>query len=235
VRFFDSKYWGWCFFKNIIKLFVLFVLFSCRGIGKYGVSRILDLGDCVKGNLGYGVGLTLEVKATDWFAPGLGYMSYQKVFGWDNRYRFGKWEEWVVINTPRSVWESSFLFDSDTNGLESTYQSESTSIVKLALASVFLANERWVREPLTKKVSIELYSLFNFSELSKYWRIIEPSNTMLKNGEIAEIKEKTIWEKGFLEIGATIGLVHFRVGLNPFESIDFFCGLLGIDLAGDDL
>jgi len=219
----------------IPKVLVLFCLISCQGIIKYGVNRVLDLGDCIKGNVGYGVGLTLEIKATDWFAPGLGYMSYQKVFGWDCRGRFGAWEEWVVINTPRSVWELSFGENAGPGGLESNNQPSTVSMVKLALASVFLANERWVREPFTKKVSIELYSLFNFSNLSKYWRLVDPSNTLLEKGEIAEITEKRIWEKGFVEIAATLGFVHFRVGMNLFESIDFIFGFFGLDLAGDDL
>jgi hypothetical protein len=37
-----------------------------------------------------------------------------------------------------------------------------------------------------------------------------------------------------LQVGATLGIVSMRVGINPLEILDFLLGFVGLDIAGDD-
>jgi hypothetical protein len=220
---------------RIAFLLTLSSLFCCQGFIDYGKNRVFDFFDCFKVNAGYGLGLTLDFKVTDWLAPGLGYMSYSKVWGWENRERSGYWEEWVVINTPRGVWELSLGANENREGFEAGISSNENKVARLALASVFLANERWLRDPGSQKVVIELYSLFNFAGISNFIRVIDPREKFLGIGEFAEIKEKKTIRKGFFEVGATVGVFHGRFGVNPFEIFDFLLGFVGIDFPEDDL
>ena len=216
----------------MLGILFLFLLNSCSSFLVYGGNRIADFFDCFKVSVGYGLGLTLDVKATDWFAPGLGYMSYSRVFGWDSRDLYGVWDEWVVINTPRGVFEANFGQDDYS---KSIYEGgDEQRVVRVALASIFLANERWTRDSSTQSAQIELYSLFNFSGIPEYIRLLDPRERFLRKGEVAEIRNKTFWEKGFVEVGATFVFVHCRFGLNLFELVDFLVGIGGGDLAQDD-
>ncbi|MFQ5504670.1 MAG: hypothetical protein ACE5F1_07740 [Planctomycetota bacterium] len=193
--------------------------------------RGLDLADCFKFNIGAGLGLAVDMRATDYFAPGLGYLSYTANVGWDDRDTHGTWKEVVVVNTPRAVWEVIGSVEEERLSSE-TMPSE--RIARLALASVFLANERWIRRDETGQVTVELYSLFNFAPVSSFLRAADPGGYLVHEGETAELKEKEFWDTGWFEIGATAGFVHLRAGVNPLQMIDFACGLLGLDPAKDD-
>lgn len=206
------------------------LLASCGSVGEYFRHRGLDLMDCVKLNVGVGIGIAVDLRATDWFAPGLGYMSYTTNFGWDDRRLHGVWEECVSINTPRAVVEAAI--GSDDDRVSPDYDA-SLAIGRLALASVFLANERWLRNPTTKEVTVDYYSLFNFAPVATFIRT-DPGRFFLKEGERAFVRSKPIWDQGWFEAGATVLFLHARAGVNAFQAVDFLAGIFGLDPAGDD-
>lgn len=211
-------------------LCALSLLQGC-GIGHYLRNRGLDFMDCFKINAGVGLGLAVDLRATDWFAPGLGYMSYTTNFGWDDRLVHGTWKECVVINTPREVVEAAI---GDPGQRDSPDYDPSISIGRLALASVFLANERWIRNPRTKAVSVEYYSLFNFAPIASFVRSADPGRFFVHEGEKVTVRDKSIWDEGWFEAGATVVFVHARIGVNLFQIADFLTGIIGIDPARDD-
>lgn len=219
------------FGRALAMLAVLGSFEGCRSVGDYLRFRGLDLADCFKFNVGAGLGLAVDMRATDYFAPGLGYLSYTANAGWDDRDTHGTWKEVVVVNTPRAVWEAMGSIEEERISSEVL---PSERIARLALASVFLANERWIRRDESGQVTVELYSLFNFSPVSSFLRVADPLGYLVQEGETAELKEKKFWDTGWFEIGATAGFVHLRAGVNPLQMIDLVFGLVGLDPAKDD-
>jgi len=203
---------------------------GCQAFDRYLHLRWLDAVDCAKANIGFGLGLAVDARVTDYFAPGLGFISYTRNYGWDDRYTFGTWEECVVIATPREVWEA-------VGGSEEERETEGVSLglrlFRLATASVFLANERWLRRE-DGQPTVEYYSLFNFSPTSVFTRATGPKAYFLKEGEVETLRYKGFWDAGWLEVGATVGIFHGRLGVNLFQIVDFAAGLIGLDPAGDD-
>ncbi len=205
---------------------------GCTAAGRWLRRRGLDLLDCVKLSAGVGYGLTADARLTDWFAPGLGFAAHIWSAGWEDREVHGVWEEWTIVNTPRAVWEAN-VGDFEESRTEPGYD-PSQRVARLALASVFLANERWIRVPATREVRIELYSLFNFANVPPYLRLADPRASLLRAGETASIHEKPFFDQGWIEAGVVAGFVGLRAGVNPFQAVDFVLGLFGLDPAGDD-
>ncbi|GEM_PF-2712881 len=220
--------------RAILGLLALSLAFlpGCGAVGAWFRRRGLDLLDCVKANVGVGLGLEADARLTDWFAPGLGFAARTWNFGWEDRNLYGSWEEWNVVNTPRAVWEAN-VGDIEESTTEPGYDPR-WSVARLAMASVFLANERWIRKPGTGVVRIELYSLFNFAPIPTFIRAADPRRSMIRSGETAVINRKSIWDQGWIELGVTPVFLHVRAGLNPFQMVDFLFGMVGLDPAGDD-
>ena len=56
---------------TIVSVTLLAATVGCAPIGEYLGARVMDLADCVKGNVGVGIGLTADVHLTDYMAPGV--------------------------------------------------------------------------------------------------------------------------------------------------------------------
>lgn len=203
---------------------------GCQAFDRYLHFRFLDVADCAKANVGFGLGLAVDARVTDYFAPGLGFISYTKNFGWDDRHTHGTWEECVVIATPRAVWETAGGTEEDR---ETEDETMGYRLFRLATSSVFLANERWTRRD-DDQVTVEYYSLFNFSPVSSFTRAAGPKAYFLRKGEVATVREKGFWNSGWFEVGATAGFFQARVGVNVFQVVDLLAGVFGFDPAGDD-
>lgn len=204
---------------------------SCSAVGDYLSWRALDLVDTFKLSAGVGPGIAVDLRATDWFAPGLGYMSYTTNVGWDDREIFGVWDECVVINTPRAVVEAAIGSQDERTSPDYDPQQR---IGRLALASVFLANERWLRNPSNGDVTVDYYSLFNFAPIASFLRQADPGRFFVKDGENVIVRSKSVWDQGWFEVGATVLVLHARAGVNLFQALDFVAGVFGLDPAGDD-
>ncbi len=89
-----------------ILLLLLPLAVGCTPLQRYFDARALDLADCAKANVGVGIGLTADAKATDVMAPGIGIVSYTVNFGHESRKVNGVWLENIVINTPRFAYEA---------------------------------------------------------------------------------------------------------------------------------
>lgn len=216
-------------FYSLVLLALL--LPSCGSLSRYLEYRGMDFLDCVKANVGAGLGFAIDLKATEYFAPGLGYMSFTGNFGWDDRYVNGVWQEAVVVNTPRAVWE---VVGSDEEERATSDVRPENRLVRLSLASLLLANERWIRMRKMDRVDVQYFSLLNFSAVPSFLRVADPSRIFLLEGEVPRQRNKSFWQKGWLEVGATVLFFHARTGVNPFEMIDFVAGIFGLDPAGDD-
>ncbi len=212
-------------------LSMLSALCGCEAMGRYAHDRMLDLVDCAKFNVGYGIGLAADLHVTDWFAPGIGYLSYTTNFGWDDRVIHGTWEECVVINTPAYAVEAVI---GDAEQRSDTDYNPVAQIRRLALAGVFLANERWIRNGRTRRVTVGHYSLFNFASVSRFLRQTDPGSFFLREGERPNDRRRSFWDRAWIEAGATVGLVQLRAGVNPLQMLDFLAGLVGLDPVGDD-
>jgi hypothetical protein len=210
---------------------VLALAASCGSVADWLTFRALDLADCGKINTGYGLGIAIDGRLTDWLAPGLGYISYTTNFGWDDRIVAGIWEECIVINTPKAVFEA--VLGSSDDHAAPDYDS-TWSVGRLALASVFLSHERWIRHPKRPEVTVDLYSLFNFGPVSDYLREADPQRYFLREGETVVWRRKPFFDQGWIELGVTAVFLHARAGVNVFQSVDFVLGLVGLDPAGDD-
>jgi hypothetical protein len=200
---------------------------SCAPVGGYFAARGLDLADCFKLSVGLGIGLAADVHVTDYMAPGLGIASYTANLGWDDRRVNGVWLESDVINTPRLAYEWAY---EDSLAADSEDSSQRL-LTGLALASLTLPNERWIRKG--SRVTVEYFSLFNFGGLGERMAARSLAGVLLGHGEQADDPGRSFWQKCFLEAGATAGVVHARVGWNPLETIDFLLGWIGLDPAGD--
>lgn len=218
--------------RKINSLFLLVLLLpSCASMGRYFKHRGMDFLDCIKANVGAGLGLAVDIKATEYFAPGLGYMSFTGNMGWDDRNLNGIWQEAVVVNTPRAVWE---VVGAKEDERATSDLKDEQRLLRLSLASLLLANERWIRVPKDGRVEVEYFSLLNFATIPSFVRVVDPSQVFLREGEVPRRRHKSFWQKGWFEAGGTAVFFHARAGVNPFEIIDFVTGIFGLDLAGDD-
>ncbi len=217
---------------RLLGILLLLVPFEvgCASLGRYFGARAMDLADCVKGNVGLGVGLTVDAKVTDYISPGLGIVSYTANFGYEDRDVYGVWLENIVINTPRFAYEAVFREYEETppdEGLQG-----STIASQLALRSLLLPNERWIRKD--DELTVRYYTLFNISGLGRDYRATALTGLLARRGETPKTPERTMWQKGSIEAGATLGVVEARAGFNPFEFLDFLAGIFGLDPAQDD-
>ena len=213
-----------------VSVTLLVATVGCAPIGGYLGARAMDLADCVKGNVGVGIGLTADVHLTDFMAPGLGIVSYTANAGYDDRNVNGVWLESIVINTPR------FAFETVARDYEETPSDENLEggvlISQLALRSLLLPNERWIRE--NGELTVEYYTLFNIGGLGRDFRATALTGLLQRPGERPKTPEKTIWDEAFFEAGATLGVVEARAGINPLQFLDFLAGIFGFDPADDD-
>jgi hypothetical protein len=207
------------------------LLSSCAGALRYLGRRGMDAADCVKLNVGTGFGLTADVRVTDWFSPGLGVRSYALCVGYEDREIHGLWEEYLVINTPRAVWELSY---GGPDASEEPELDDESRVLQLFLSSMLLANERWIRPPSGSPVLVEYASLLNIGQVGEQMRASGPANWMLEEGERPFTRHKSAWRKGFVEFGLMLLVVEARAGINPLEFLDFVAGVVGLDPAGDD-
>ncbi|MEZ5987674.1 MAG: hypothetical protein R3F30_00820 [Planctomycetota bacterium] len=211
-------------------------LLCCLPLGGCAVTdylehRALDLADCVKLTAGVGPGLTLEARATDWLSPGVGYASRTIQVGWEDREINGVWDECVVIHMPRAAVE---YFGGSYEERETGILSTGERLTRIGISTVLLANERWTRTDDKGEVRLEYFSLFNLGSVPEEARVPDPAIWFLEDYQRPVLREKTVWQKGWFEVGATAGIVSLRAGVNLFEVVDFAFGLLGIDPACDD-
>lgn len=208
---------------------LLALLASCEALGDYASARFLDLGDCVKLSAGGGIGLTVDAKATTYMSPGLGFASYLYVVGWDSRDVHGFWLASDVVNTPRLAYE---WFSEEYQETPPEAFDEALFLGRLALTSMALPAERWIRHE--DVVTVEYFSLFNFGDFARNQRATSFTGFLLEEGQEAREPIRDVWTRSWFEVGATAGVVHARVGVNPLEFVDFLLGLFGLDPAGDD-
>ena len=213
-----------------ILLLLLPLAVGCTPLQRYFDARALDLADCAKANVGVGIGLTADAKATDVMAPGIGIVSYTVNFGHESRKVNGVWLENIVINTPR------FAYEAVAREINETPADEELNgpmvVSQLAFRSVLLPNERWIRKD--DELTVEYYTLFNIGGFGRENRATALAGLLRRTGETPRELEKTVWQASSFEVGATLGVIEARVGINPMEILDFLVGIFGLDLAGDD-
>ena len=204
---------------------------GCASMGGYLGARAMDLADCVKVNVGIGIGATLDVHVTDYVSPGLGIVSYTMNFGYEDRVVNGVWLENLVINTPR------FAYETVARTLEEAGPDENLDgavlISQLALRSMLLPNERWIRDS-SGELTVRYYNLLNIAGLGEQNRATALTGLLRRAGERPRSVDNDVWQASFLEVGATAGVVEARLGFNPLQLVDFFAGLFGLDPADDD-
>ncbi len=203
----------------------LLAMASCT----YLRDRGLDFADCFKVNAGAGIGLAVDIKLTDYVSPGVGVASYTINAGWDDRRIYGVWRESDVINTPRIAYEV-FLAEQGSRTDENV--EAATLFTDLALSSLNLPNERWLRDG--DSVTVEYYSLFNFWGAGERHRARAMTGHIVDPTGRARMVDKSVWQKGFFDLGIAVGPVAARAGFNPLQFVDFLGGLFGLDLADDD-
>lgn len=191
-------------------------------------ARRLDLQDCFPVAVGVGGGLTADAQVTDWMSPGVGFVSYTVNAGWLDRGVRGWWEESDVITTPRIAYE---VFSEDYRGESSEQLGDGGLLTNLALQSLNLPNERWIRNE-DGRLSVEYFALFNF--FGERLAAGALTGLMKRDREAFEVRERTIWERDTVGAGVTVGFVHVRAGWSFLQTIDFLAGLVGLDPAGDD-
>jgi hypothetical protein len=196
----------------------------------YGAARARDLADCFRLSAGYGLGLTASVAVTDWFSPGVGAASYASCYGYLDRDVLGAWKESDVIQTPRLAYEGLATQLSE----QSREQMDEGGVLRaLALDSLNLPNERWVRTG--GRVRVERFALLNVfradQEVDANWFV----DFLVEPGDVVLAPQKDVWQSAFVEVGGTAVAVHGRVGFNPLQCVDFVAGLFGFDPAGDDV
>lgn len=205
---------------------------GCSSVGRYLGARAMDLADCVKGNVGAGIGLTVDAHVTDYIAPGVGIVSYTANFGYEDRTINGTWLESLVINTPRFAYETVFQAYEEAEESPDKELEGSVVMSQLAMRSLLLPNERWIRKD--DELTVDYYTLLNIAGLGRRNRATALTGLLRRPGEIPTVREKTGWQIGFLEVGGTLGFVEARAGFNPLELVDFLAGVFGWDPAGDD-
>lgn len=192
-------------------------------------ARARDAADCVRGAVGVGPGLAVDARMTDWISPGIGIVTRTTNWGWLDRRVHGTWQESDVINTPRLAYET---IGSELYTTSDPQAGREMSFARLAASSLNLPNERWIqRRGVT---SVEYFSFFNAFGAAEASRARWLADLLVEPGQPVFVPNRTAWQKGFVEVGATVLLVHARAGFNPFELIDFLAGLVGLDPAGDD-
>ncbi len=141
----------------------------------------------------------------------------------------GTWIEGTVVNTPRLAYEA---FESDYQQMPQNQVDERSVFARLALDSLNLPNERWLKFGHT--VTVEHYSLFNVFDTAPRgdaWWMAE----MVADPDIGVFEpQKSIWQASMVEVGATVLFVGGRAGFNPLEAFDWLAGWFGFDPAGDD-
>jgi hypothetical protein len=81
---------------------------------------------------------------------------------------------------------------------------------------------------------VEYYTLFNIGGFGRENRATALAGLLRRTGETPRELEKTVWQASSFEVGATLGVIEARVGINPMEILDFLVGIFGLDPAGDD-
>ncbi len=215
----------------------------------YGAARARDFADCFRVSVGGGLGLTASVQATDWLSPGIGAASRTWNFGYLDRDTHGSWVESCVIQTPRLAYQGLALRLEEQSREQ---MDEDGVLTRLALDSLNLPHERWVRTG--GRVRVEQFALFNplrasddfdsswlggflvepGDEIGHYTLVEEVGGFLVEPGDVVLAPVKDVWQSSFLEVGGTVALVHARVGFSPLQLADFVAGLFGFDPAGDD-
>ena len=195
----------------------------------YGADRMQDLADCFRLSAGYGLGLTASAQVTDWFSPGVGAASRTQTFGFLDRDVHGAWEESDVIQTPRLAYEGLALQLSEQSREQ---MDEGGVIARLALDSLNLPNERWVRTG--GRIRVEQFALFNVMRSAVPEGSSWLAGLVVEPGDVVLTPVKDVWQSSFVELSGTVVAVHARLGFNPMQCVDFLAGLFGFDPAGDD-
>ncbi|MGA0870950.1 MAG: hypothetical protein ACO3UM_18640 [Planctomycetota bacterium] len=195
----------------------------------YGAARARDFADCFRVSVGGGLGLTASVQATDWFSPGIGAASRTWNFGYLDRDTHGSWVESCVIQTPRLAYQGLALRLEEQSREQ---MDEDGVLTRLALDSLNLPHERWVRTG--GRVRVEQFALFNPLRASDDFDSSWLGGFLVEPGDVVLAPVKDVWQSSFLEVGGTVALIHARVGFSPLQLADFVAGLFGFDPAGDD-
>ncbi|MGA0058093.1 MAG: hypothetical protein ACO4CT_01280 [Planctomycetota bacterium] len=195
----------------------------------YGAARARDFADCFRASAGYGLGLTASVQVTDWFSPGVGAASHTWNYGYLDRDVWGAWVESGVIQTPRLAYEGLAIQLSEQSREQ---MDEGGVLTRLALDSLNLPSERWVRTG--SRVRVERYALINLFQADREVDASWLAGFLVEPGDVVLAPVKDVWQSTFVELGGTLVAVHGRIGFSPLQCVDFFAGLFGFDPAGDD-
>ena len=122
-------------------VFAVLAGLACGGC-TWAERRMLDFGDCFRTTAGVGFGLAVDAQVTDFVSPGVGVASLTWNYGWFDREIHGAWNESNVINTPRLAYES---FSDEFEQSSRSQLDEQGFVARLALSSLNLPNERWIR------------------------------------------------------------------------------------------
>lgn len=175
----------------------------------YAKSRGLDLMDAVPISAGAGLGLLAEVRATPYVGLGLGYANSWRV-GTDEQ-RLGPlwWEKERGIPVWRYYRHQNYLEETSRwSGGHLRFREERRNRAASLIVAPGMVREGLVWFPIYPPYMI-----------TKHW----------------EWPNWSGWDLLNVEAGVFLGVVGIRVGVSPFQLIDFILGLATIDLAEDDV
>lgn len=199
----------------VTTLLALFLLPGCAGFGEWSRARGRDLGDCVRGSVGFGVGLYAEAQATSLLHPSVGFgdvsLTPKQTLRWDprplppGRVRTAAFPT-LLIGWPVYRHELKSMGYSGSaagwRGFVSPFILAGNQHVE-GRSNSLLGLHRWFPNPLLGT---------------------EPEETL----------EARLVRQSWFALSGTAGVIQVDFGVNPLEIVDFLVGIFGWDLLGDD-
>lgn len=192
-------------------------------------GRLADLKDCGRFSVGYGPGLSADVKLGMLGHPSVGAASYTKRIGHDDRLVSGQWDEEELV-WPAACW-LPVLLTLLSNHLEYVGVAATTSISRDRAVPIPYTDSDFRRSITNGAIVMVGYHRYQppRAGLPDIGIVYQHRELFLLSYPLLNFKNTTD-----LQLGASLGIVSFRVGINPLEIVDFLLGYVGLDIAGDD-
>ena len=246
--------------RRVAALLACVAAAGCADLSSYSRSRLADLGDAVPLSVGWGWGLSASLQATPLAHVGVGLSPLvDERLGWQDRTFRGHWREFSAV----FPW-SLFLTDispvpPQPRALHQAWWQEPLPLVyRWQVRRDAPSGEgeypggwepqlrQWGRHP---PLARETSGAFGLPESV---RELGWHDLRLEQGDpqpfttLGSPVRATLWEVerdgrdlprswDLFEADAFAGIVGLRIGLRPVEFADFLCGLLSVDLLGDDV
>ena len=176
-----------------------------RFVTKPFQTRIADLQDCFRASIGFGYGLSAEVRVGMFTNPALGTTSKTRRIGWESREFCGIW------TSTEKPFPLPFMIN----------RSEIPPPDRLVLPVVsYLRRDRRVKQ-ITAHTKT-----FPTHKFTGYWHPFH-RRTKAESGN-------AVHRALDFEAGATTAIVSARAAINPLEVLDFVLGFFWIDIGRDD-